>query len=122
MLIDNLYKYGISVHYKVKYMIGWQGQFRRGIFTSGAFDNADIELQSTTAQRSFHGTVITFVPVSHQVESWYLWRTSIEIGSAVESSKYSLLVIYTTVPAVSCKVTDAAVPNVSMTDWNDEMS
>uniref|UniRef100_UPI00358E5A52 uncharacterized protein n=1 Tax=Myxine glutinosa TaxID=7769 RepID=UPI00358E5A52 len=81
---------------------------QKGLFTVGALDNLDHNPSSTTSKTSFHGTGISLFQFPSEREPG-VTRQPVAIPPS-GSQTHSLPDSYASVPAVSLKTTDVAVP------------
>lgn len=130
-LVDNLYNLGLSVSYgridelsngmatavcekfKSEGVVCPPNQ-RLGLFTVGALDNIDHNPSSTTSQGSFHGTDISVFQFPTETECGTL-RPNISLAEPKSNKDFTLPENFSTVPALSFKVTDVSVPSIKNT-------
>ena len=84
-------------------------QLRKGLFTSGALDNLDHNLTSTTATDSFHGTAMSLFQSPTKSNPGYP-QDGIRLISLEAKKKIVLPDNYTVVPAITFKKDKIQVP------------
>ena len=90
-------------------------QLRKGLFTVGALDNINHNLSSTTAQGSFHGTGISIFQFP-TMSNYGICRDPLIITSDFDSTEFSLPESYTSIPAVTNKISELALSQVRCTE------